>query len=600
MKNVKYPGIAAIVLTTALGLLVSDCGGDDKGGDDKGKPRKGPTTRPSGGADTGGDNGGKVTTLAGPSNKPKVQTPEVPIYIEGTIGQFGQYVGLTGRKVQGYGVVVGLGKNGSSEMPETIRKYLIQYLQRRKLGFWRAGTARLHPVHILRDLDTAVVLVVGEIPHGAPKGSRFDLRIQALAGTNTRSLAGGVLMPAELRLAIGGLAVPGGPTHVWGDGRGEVFISPVLDRSKPAAQAELQKGRVIGGGHVTRYRPVRLMLRDPSFRRARQIEERINQRFRTARAKRPVASARSDEVIDINIPDRYTDNRRHFLNLVLRLPLTRNATTNELQAKRLLAGMARPKARHEQLALSLEAIGSDILPMIQPHYASNEPYVAFFSARTGLRMGDTTAAPVLLQAARKVDSPLQVRAIEELARYPDLLPGAIETFRSLLDDKKWPVRLAACDALIEHKDSVKIRRTIVGKRFTLDVVQSKGEPVIYATQTGEARIVVFGGDLPVSNPMSFALPDELVTISDTKRPGGTKLMLYRKVPRSPGPGNTLYIDFKTTELIRTLGGLPDRNRDGTVKALSLTYSQVLRVLRGLCNSKTGGINARFELQAIAE
>ena len=537
--------------------------------------------------------------VAGCGDKTELQTPRVPVHVEGTIGQFGQYVGMPERTVQGYGVVVGLGKNGSFEVPDKIRDYLIQYLLKRKLGFWREGTRHLHPSGILRDLDTAVVLVVGDVPHGAPRGSRFDLQIKALDGTNTRSLAGGILMPAELRLAIGNLAVPGGPTHVWGDGRGEVFISPVLDRSKPAAQAELQKGRVIGGGHVTRYRPVRLMLRDPSFRRARQIEERINQRFRTARAKRPVASARSDEVIDINIPDRYTDNRRHFLNLVLRLPLTRNATTNELQAKRLLAGMARPKARHEQLALSLEAIGSDILPMIQPHYASNEPYVAFFSARTGLRMGDTTAAPVLLQAARKVDSPLQVRAIEELARYPDL-PGAIETLRLLLDDESWPVRLAAYKVLVKHKDSVKISRTIVGKRFTLDVVRSKGEPTIYATQTGEPRIVVFGGDLPVSNPMFFALPDDLVTISDTKRPGGTKLMLYRQVPRSPRPSDMLYVDFKTTELIRTLGGLPDRNRDGTVKALSLTYSQVLRVLRGLCNSKTGGINARFELQAIAE
>jgi len=536
---------------------------------------------------------------AGCGSKGEVQTPTVPLHVEGTIGQFSQYVGLPERTVQGYGVVVGLGKDGSFEVPDKIRDYLIQYLLKRKLGSWRQDTRHLHPSRILRDLDTAVVLVVGDVPHGAPKGSRFDLQVKALDGTNTRSLAGGMLMPAELRLAIGSLAAPGGPTHVWADGRGEVFIDPLLDRAKPAAQADLQRGRVVGGGRVTRYRPVRLMLRAPSFRLSRQIEGRINQRFRTPDARRPVASAQSDETIEISVPIRYARDYKHFLRLVLYLPLTRNATTNELRAKRLLEGMVQPEAPYEQLALSLEAIGAEILPMIQPHYASREPYVAFFAARTGFRLGDDDAAAILLQTARRVDSPLQVQAIRALARGRDL-PGAVETFRALLDDENWSVRLAAYEALIAHKDSLKIHRTIVGKRFTLDVVQSKGEPVIYATQSGQPRIVVFGGNLPVSNPMFFALPDDLVTISDTKRPEGARLMLYRKVPRSPRPSDMLYIDFKTTELIQTLGGLPDRNRDGTVKALSLTYSQVLRVLRGLCRSKTGGINARFELQAIAE
>ena len=69
MKNVKYVGIAAIVLTAALGLLISGCGGDDKGGDGKtgdnkgGGRRQAPTTRP-----TGGGNGGKGTTTTKPAN----------------------------------------------------------------------------------------------------------------------------------------------------------------------------------------------------------------------------------------------------------------------------------------------------------------------------------------------------------------------------------------------------------------------------------------------------------------------------------------------------------------------------------------------------
>ena len=102
------------------------------------------------------------------------------------------------------------------------------------------------------------------------------------------------------------------------------------------------------------------------------------------------------------------------------------------------------------------------------------------------------------------------------------------------------------------------------------------------------------------NGIFFTLPDDLVTISDTKRPEGKKLMLYRKVPRSPTPSDMLYTDFKASDLIRTLGGLPDRSAKGDVQALSLTYSQVLQVVRGLCLSETGGIKARFELQPPGE
>ena len=539
--------------------------------------------------------------LAGCGDKPKVHTPEIPIYVEGTIGQFGQYVGFAKRRVQGYGVVVGLGKKGSAEVPEKIRTYLIQYLLKQKLGLWREYTAHIHPARILRDLDTAVVLVVGEIPHGAPKGSRFDLQIKALDGTNTGSLAGGILMPAELRLALGGVAVPGGPTHVWSTGRGEVFTNPATDRSKTATQSRLLEGRVIGGGYVSKYRPVRLMLRDPSFRLARQIEERINQRFRDPRSKHDkVASAKSDETIDIRVPTQYARDYRHFLDLLLHLSLSRSASANELRTKRILEGLAQPEARYEQLALSLEAIGADVLPMIQPHYTAEEPYVAYFAARTGLRMGDTSAGAVLLRAAKATDSPLQVRAIKELGKYPDLL-RATDVLRSLVDDGNWLVRLAAYESLVAHRDRVKVRRSNIGGRFKLDIVTSKGPATIYATQTGEPRTVVFGGNLPVSNPLFFSLPDDLITMSDSKRSDGTtKLMMYRSIPRSPRPSDMLYIDFKTTDLIQTLGGLPDRDREGTVKALSLTYSQVLRVLHGLCNSDTGGIKARFELQPIGE
>lgn len=540
-----------------------------------------------------------LTVLSGCGTEPVVETPPVPVFVEGTIGQFGQYIGYAERSVQGYGVVVGLGENGSSEVPGKIQKYLVRYMFQRKLGFWRHETAHLHPARILRDLDTAAVLVAGEVPHGAPVGTPFDLQVAALDGTNTRSLDGGVLMPAELSLAFGNLAAPSGPiAHPWADGTGEVFISPVLDMSKPAARAELRRGRILGGGVVTKYRPVRLLLRDPSFRLARQIESRLNQRFRPRGSKHVVATAKNDETIEIRVPEDYARDYKHFLELVLHLPLASSAARSELQTQRILKAMNEPEAVHHKLSLSLEAIGGDIVPMLQPHYTSQDDNTAYFSARAGLRLGDATAGPIVLGTARTAESPLQVQAIEELGRQRPR--GAVDVLRALLDDRNWLVRAAAYESLLKLGEKVRIKRTMVGKRFILDVVKSCGEPVIYATQSGQPRITVFGGDLPVSNPMFFSMPDDLVTISDTPGPTGSRLMLFRKVPRSPTPSDMFYIDFNTSDLIRTLGGPTDRDNKGKVKAMSLSYSQVLQVLRGLCESKTGALKARFELQPLGE
>ena len=274
------------------------------------------------------------------------------------------------------------------------------------------------------------------------------------------------------------------------------------------------------------------------------------------------------------------------------------ASRNELQARRILKAMAQPGARHNRLSLSLEAIGGDIVPMLQPSYTSPDPHTAYFVARAGLRLGDKSAGSILLRTARTAEAPLQIPAIGELGRHE--LPGTLETLRGLLDDENWLVRVSAYEALLERRDTLKIKRTAVGRRFMLDMVKSKGSPVIYATQTGKARIAVFGGDLPVSDPVFFSLPNDLVTISDTKRPEGKKLMLYRKVPRSPNPSDMLYTNFKVSDLVRTLGGPAERNPKGSVQALSLTYSQVLQVVRGLCISETGGIKARFELQPLGE
>jgi len=71
-------------------------------------------------------------------------------------------------------------------------------------------------------------------------------------------------------------------------------------------------------------------------------------------------------------------------------------------------------------------------------------------------------------------------------------------------------------------------------------------------------------------------------------------MVYRKIPGKDMYSDTLYFEPTVEQLISTLGNRPERDESGNIKGLGLTYSQIVRVLYGLCTSRQ--IPAKFVLQ----
>ncbi len=402
-------------------------------------------------------------------------------------------------------------------------------------------------------------------------------------------------MSTDLQIAIEGTAKPGGVTRRWAIARGEVFVNPFIDASKAAERIKLREGRIIGGGKLTEERPIRLVLRSPSFPGCAMIERRINQRFPTQSYK--VATGKNASIIELRVPPNYRNDYRHFLDLVMHLPLTTGAAATDIKVRYALHRIQQDGAQHHELALLLEAIGRQIVPMLQPHYNSKNLKAAFYVSRTGLRLGDETAGEVMLNFAVMDNSPLQMFAIEELGRHRGLL-DAVSVLRNLLENKDELVRVAAYEALLKHGDYGKIQRIKISDYFKLDLVDSKGKKVIYATQTQEAKIVIFGGSIPVSNPVFFCPKDELVTISNVKIGEQTKLVVYRKLPYKDIYSEPLHTDLTVASLIKTLGSPAKIGRDRKIEGLALTYSQVLRVLYGMC--KSNGIKAKFVLQPLPQ
>ena len=105
---------------------------------------------------------------------------EVDPIMRGTVASEGIFTGYEPTVVRGYGLVVGLSGTGSRIVPAQVRSLMLAEMTRRGVGDPQNGWNGLTPERMLDSEDTAIVVVEGVIPPGAPKGTEFDVRVFAL------------------------------------------------------------------------------------------------------------------------------------------------------------------------------------------------------------------------------------------------------------------------------------------------------------------------------------------------------------------------------------------------------------------------------------
>jgi len=548
----------------------------------------------------------------GQTVRPRGFTPlrPMPPGIQGTVGHYADLVGSNAMLVRGYGVVVGLGRNGSAEVPSGLKKYLTQQMLKQDVGSHLAGTEGLRPSRMLEDKDTAVVIVAGWIPPAAPKGTRFDLRVEALPQTQTVSLAGGTLMSTELRLALNTPAGLAGEAKTWAVAQGDLFTNPFVESVEKDNPARLRSASVLHGGVVVKDRPLRLELRRPDYRVAMLMQRRINQRFG---AMDKIAAAKGPSMVELRIPPPWRKDYEHFLRLVTHTYVQGGPSEEERHARELTEAVLLPTARCEDISLVWEAMGRQVLPVIQPLYASRHPAAAFYASRAGLRMGDPLAVEPMIHLAEQTNSIYQVPAIREMGRARRFVQ-CLAALKRLLSSTSDLVRVAAYEALLTHGSATAVRRTAISGQFVLDVVDSQRDYTIYATRSGRPKVVVFGKDLVLRRPVFYCRSDDLVTINAND--ADDRVMVERKIPRvdrmskplSVSPttreavrklgqhemGRAVYTSPRVEDLVKLLGSMPTQKPDGRIEGLALTYSQVVGVLYDLC--RKDHIGAKFVLQ----
>jgi len=530
-----------------------------------------------------------------PEPKPRPAAVQDPV-LAGSIATLTFLANVEPQPVRGFGIVIGLGENGSRDCPTAIRDYLIEVMTKEAQTWGSLEQRRKFSASELIDsLSTAVVEVVGAVGAGAPKGTRFDIEVRAIPGTATRSLAGGLLLPCELKIADPGASDEEllGGTVVARAG-GPVFVNPFAASARAAGAVDLRRGTVLGGGHTIEGRPVRLLLREPSYPTARRLERRVNERFGQ---RPPAAEAMSRGYLYLHTPAEYATRPQEFLQLVPHLYLDDHPVFVENKLRELARLIVLAGADGQRISLAWEGIGRTAVPPIKPLCSHSDPQVRFYAARAGLRLKDVDALPVLAGIAAGANPSLALLALKELGRCP--YPQAALKLAPLVDHPSPEIRIAAYEALLNHRSPLVHSQPFPSAldpmqlNLVLDTVTSHGPPLIYVRRTRTPRIVVFAPATRVTVPLFYSDADDTVTV--TAASDAADITLFTK--HAGRLSEPLLVPPRVPDLIAALSDLPAQDKAGSQRGVGLPYSHVVQVLAALC--RDGTIPAHLEIERLA-
>ena len=535
----------------------------------------------------------------------QMRMEDVSPALRGTIGAEAAIRGTEPTLVSGLGIVVGLNGTGGGEYPQAVLGNMEREVARNGIGKGGPAVGDLEgvtPLQFLRSPNVAIVTVQAVIPPGTPKGTNFDVFVSTLPGSTVTSLEGGTLWTTDLRL---------GPPSMVGtvrqrklaDARGPIFINPFSEpaggQSGESVGLTRTRGRVLAGGTVTEPLKLQMVLDNESHSRARTIVNSINSRVpRGPGDEDPIARGRGADgsgdnkyqSITITVPKIYSEDPAEFLQL-LRYTRVDQSFPQEF-AKRYVDELKSNPVMASELSWCLQAVGKTAIPFLLPMYDYAELGPRMAALEAGAKLGDQRAVPHLIELARSAPGSLRVEAIGLLSRMPSN-PNINVAMRELVNAPELEIRVAAYEALARQRD-LAISRDYVGAdrrmpRFIIESIPAD-DPMIYVTQQGEPRIVLFsrrseGGIQFVKPTLVNLWSDRLIF----NAPSATAAVRLRYFNARTGEAIEREAPDNAYDLIRYLAQRP--TPEDPAPGLDLSYSEVVGALYGL--TQQGGLAASF-------
>lgn len=448
-----------------------------------------------------------------------------PRELRGTIGSMTRLEGTKPELVGRYSLVVNLDGTGSGIVPEWMRSWLVNEMRKRGVGRqsiiarnpeWEFMTSQ----RILDDPQTAVVRVSGLIPPGASKGTRFDLLVEALEqDTTTTSLAGGTLWQADLGRAGADPRLL--DVRTIAIGRGPIYIPPYAaihgdDGTQDERTRYHRQAVIVGGGVVTESRRLEIVLNQRSHDMAGRIQGVINSNFRKPSTEDgdPTAVAKSDALIELNIPQRYQRNPQHLLDLISHTFLAPDEPIVS-RVDRMIDWMERENTAEvrRRATLTIKALGPIAAEHLAKHYDHDDRDIRMGVLEAGAYLKDASVASRLIEMIDSGDSAVRIAVAEGLVHLPRDT-RALAALRNLLSDRDGEVRMAAYSTLSVHGDPMIDSLAVTsreGVKFMIDRVPSD-IPSVYIEAEGLPKVVLFDPRQGFRQPVFATLWNNRMTL----------------------------------------------------------------------------------------
>ncbi|QDS93308.1 flagellar basal body P-ring protein [Roseimaritima multifibrata] len=426
------------------------------------------------------------------------------------IGEAALPYGLTYARVQGVGAVKGLNRTGAPALPSEYRDRLIAEMKTHNVA---------DPDGYLESDLTALVITEAIMSPGVKRGDRLDILVTVPSRSEVKSLQGGWLMPSRLQ-EMRRLDVVRS-SNVAVTGTGPVLVRSLHDNSGEEMQ---RTATILGGGVAQVDRPVGLVIR-PQYQHAllsREFAKVINQRFYffDGSSRRGIATAREDDFIELDVLPRYEENVHRLIAVVRAMNVQPHAGGLRGQLESLDKKLKEPTTAADA-ALSLEAIGSDSVPLLVEALKTPDDEIRFYAAEALAYLDEAVAIEPLAELAR-TESAFRYPALKALQGMPQ--NAAAQALRGLMNDPNNEVRYGAFTALRKRPDSADL---VGGQRFGdgyyLHTIPSTADPLVAVGLGHRPEIVMFGSSFPIELTESVISKGGIVMRDD----GDGKISLSR-------------------------------------------------------------------------
>lgn len=392
-------------------------------------------------------------------------------------------------QVLGVGLVKNLPRTGCNEKPSGERSRVLREMQ--KMGIDR-------PNEILASDTTAVVRLRGYMREGILEGERFDIEVFVPPDSETTSLRGGWLMGASLEVMMEDQygALRSGKPIAYAEG--PIFVNPTANpREQPA---EMLRGKILGGAVATEGRSLALVMKrdSESVLISNRIANEINHRFFVPGNTKPIAEAKTEDLVDLRVHPVYRNNISRYIRIIQSIAMYENTAIQLERMERLKKELLIP-AKAASASFQLEAIGKKGIPILKTGLAGKNAEVRFYSAVSLAYLNDSSAAEPLGQIVREHPE-FRVFALDALGTMQNDF-DAETVLRELLHESSAETRYGAFRALwYRNPLDPAIRGENLGGQFSYHGVVTRGPALIHITNSRRPEIVLFSPDIRLKTP----------------------------------------------------------------------------------------------------